>query len=140
MNKKITLMLIDDDEDDIKLFIESAKEVDAAINCVTATDGVKGLVYLKNESNILPDYIFLDLRMPKLSGQKCLDEIKKVERLKNIPVFVYTTSRDEQDIKNLEKRGAVMFISKPTDPKEIYYLLSTILGEKWGKMNDGILT
>src|SRR6476661_7081298 len=36
-NMDITLMLIDDDTDDIKLFIESAKEVDPAIKCITAT-------------------------------------------------------------------------------------------------------
>lgn len=77
--------------------------------------------------------IFLDLRMPRLSGAKCLEEIKKVERLALIPVFVYTTSSDEEDIKNLEEKGAVMFISKPKDPGEIYYLISTILGEKWAK-------
>jgi CheY-like chemotaxis protein len=131
MIENITLMIIDDDQDDIKLFVESANEVDATIKCITATDGLKGLKYLNDETNPLPDYIFLDLRMPKISGQKCLEEIKKVERLASIPVFVYTTSTDDEDIKNLQKLGAVMFISKPTNPKEIYYLLSSILGEKW---------
>jgi len=132
MNEPITLMLIDDDEDDIKLFVESAKEVDADIKCITAKDGLNGLEYLKNELNPLPDYIFLDLRMPKISGHKCIEEIKKIKRLSNIPVFVYTTSTDKDDIKSLEEKGAVMFISKPTDPGEIYYLLSSIVGEKWG--------
>lgn len=128
-----TIMLIDDDEDDKQLFVSSVKEVDEHIKCITAKDGLEGLEYLKNEDNPLPDYIFLDLRMPKLSGSKCLDEIKKVERLAEIPVFVYTTSSDETDIKNLEEKGAVMFISKPKDPGEIYYLISAILGEKWAK-------
>lgn len=132
MKKHITLLLIDDDEDDTKLFMDSAKEVDENINCLTADGAQKALDYLKDESNILPDYIFLDLRMPKINGEKCLDEIKKVQRLADIPVFMYTTSTDENDIMRLEKQGAVMFISKPTNPEEIYYLISTIVGEKWG--------
>lgn len=125
------MLIIDDDADDRKLFVESAKEVDDNLVCVEAGGGKEALDYLTNESNILPDFIFLDLRMPKISGQKCLDEIKKIPKLAQIPVFVYSTSQDKTDIKDLNKQGAVLFISKPTDPREIYYLISTIIGEKW---------
>lgn len=131
MNKHLTLLIVDDDEDDRKLFISSAKEVDEDIICIELPGGKECLDYLNNVSNALPDYIFLDLRMPKLSGQKSLDEIKKVPRLEKIPVFVYSTSTDKEDIKNLGEQGAVMFISKPTDPREIYFLISTIVNEKW---------
>ena len=126
-----TLMLIDDDEDDIKLFIESAKEVDPLIKCIGITDAVDGLEYLKSELNAVPDYIFLDLRMPKINGLKCLEEIRKIDRATSIPVFIYSTSKDEGDIKTLVESGAVLFITKPTNPKEIYYLISNIIGEKW---------
>lgn len=131
MNKQLTLLIVDDDDDDRKLFIESVTEVDEAIVCVALPGGQECLDYLSDLSNVLPDYIFLDLRMPKVSGQKCLDEIKKVPRLANIPVFVYSTSTDKLDIKNLGEQGAVMFISKPTDPGEIYFLISAIIGENW---------
>ena len=133
MKKQLTLLLVDDDDDDRKLFIESVKEVDEEIVCIQVPGGQECLNYLNDLSNKLPDYIFLDLRMPKVSGQKCLDEIKKVPRLSNIPVFVYSTSTDKEDIKNLGEQGAVMFISKPTDPHEIYYLISAIIGEKWAR-------
>jgi len=127
----IKLMLIDDDDDDIKLFVDSAREVDSNIECIIEKDGAAGLKYLKDGNSLLPDYIFLDLRMPKINGEKCLEEIKKTERLKGIPVFVYSTSTDEKDILNLEKGGAIMFISKPKDTREVYYLISNIIGEKW---------
>ncbi len=131
MNKPPTLMLIDDDADDVMIFTEAAREIDKDIVCITANDGIAALKYLTDPSNLLPDYIFLDLRMPKMSGQKCIEEIKKIDALLDIPVFAYSTSTDEEDIRNLEKKGAVMFITKPTDPDEIYYVLSNILGEKW---------
>lgn len=131
MAKELTLLIVDDDEDDRRLFIDSTKEIDEKINCIEAGGGQEALDYLNNLSNLLPDYIFLDLRMPKISGQKCLDEIKKVKRLSEIPIFIYTTSTDKNDISALGQQGAVMFISKPTDPGEIYYLISNIINEKW---------
>lgn len=131
MKENLTLLIVDDDEDDRRLFIESTKEVDENIICIEAAGGQEALDYLNEVSNALPDYIFLDLRMPKVSGQKCLDEIKKEKRLADIPIFIYSTSTDKDDIKALGEQGAVMFISKPTDPGEIYYLISLIIGEKW---------
>lgn len=134
MKKNITILLVDDDEDDRTLFIESVKEVDNTIRCVTAGDGLEALNLLKNADYTLPDFIFLDLRMPRFSGRKCLEEIRKDARLSAIPVFIYTTSREVQDSNELRKLGAVHFISKPTDPNEIYYILSCVLNEKWDQV------
>lgn len=125
---------MDDDEDDKQLFIESVKEVDENINCVTASDGQEAIIFLKDEHNTLPDYIFLDLRMPRINGKQCLEEIRKDKRLRNIPVFIYTTSKNVQDSIDLKKMGAVHFITKPENPTEIYYILSLILGEKWDQI------
>jgi len=131
MDKHITILLVDDDADDRKLFLEAAKEVDETITCVTVTNGQDALFYLKNEANPLPDFIFLDLRMPGLSGQKCLEEIKKDPRLVPVPVIVYTTSREVEESIRLKKSGAAHFMSKPTSPDEVYYMVSSVLGEKW---------
>jgi len=132
MKDNMRLFIIDDDEDDKKLFIESAKEVDESIKCFTAGDGQEALKILRDEEFLLPDYIFLDLRMPRISGKQCLEEIRKDKRLQHIPVFIYTTSRDVQDSIELKNMGAVHFISKPTNPDEIYYILSEALNEEWG--------
>jgi DNA-binding response OmpR family regulator len=134
MKTNITLFIIDDDEDDKKLFIESAKEVDENIKCITASDGQEALKYLRDEKNAIPDYIFLDLRMPRISGKQCLEEIRKEKRLQQIPVFIYTTSKDVQDSIDLKNMGAVHFITKPAHPDEIYYILSVVLGAKWDQV------
>jgi len=137
MKKNITILIVDDDEDDKKLFLESAKEVNKNIKCITASDGQEALRFLKDErQQSLPDYIFLDLRMPRISGKQCLEEIRKDNRLHQIPVFIYTTSRDLEDSIELKKKGAVHFISKPTDPDDIYYILSTVLNEKWDQIEN----
>ncbi len=133
MKENITIFIADDDEDDKNLFIEAAREIDENINFVTASDGQEAMRILKDERSPLPDYIFLDLRMPRLNGKRCLEEIIKDERLCHIPVFIYTTSRDVKDSIDLKGRGAVHFISKPANPSEIYYILSIVLGDKWGQ-------
>ena len=132
MKENITIFIADDDEDDRQLFIESAREVDKSIKFVTAGDGQEALRLLKDEHNPLPDYIFLDLRMPRINGKQCLEQIEKDERLSHIPVFIYTTSTDVKDAIELKKNGAVHFITKPANPTEIYYILSMVLDEKWG--------
>lgn len=131
MDKRITILLIDDEEDDRQLFFDAAKEVDETITCVSATNGEEALLYLKNEANPLPEFIFLDLRMPGLSGQRCLEEIKKDTRLVLVPVIVYTTSREVEESIKLKRLGAAHFMSKPTSPDDVYYMVSYVLGEKW---------
>ena len=131
MKENIKLLLIDDDEDDRQLFIESAKEVDENIICVTANNGQQALEILKQEKTTLPDYIFLDLRMPGFSGRKTIEEIKKDEKLLHIPVIIYTTSREMEDSDELKKMGAAHFVSKPVNPEEIYYLISAVIEEEW---------
>ena len=130
MKEGITIFIADDDEDDKELFIRSAKEVNRSISFVTASDGQEAMRLLKDERNLVPDYIFLDLRMPRISGQQCLEEITKDERLQRIPVFIYTTSKDVRESIELKKRGAVRFITKPDHPDDIYYILSVVLNEK----------
>jgi CheY-like chemotaxis protein len=125
------ILLVDDDEDDRTLFFDAAKEVDETIVCVGARSGQEALIYLKNTGNPLPDYIFLDLRMPGLSGQQCLVEIKNDPRLATIPVMIYTTSRNVRESIELRKLGAAHFMSKPVSPDDVYYMISFVLGGIW---------
>jgi CheY-like chemotaxis protein len=99
---------------------------------VEAESGDKALLYLQDPANPVPDFIFLDLRMPGMSGRQCLVEIKKDARLQPVPVIVYTTSRDVKESKELMQLGAAHFMSKPEMPDDVYYMLSVVLGEKWG--------
>ncbi|HMC85645.1 MAG TPA: response regulator [Chitinophagaceae bacterium] len=134
MKKKLSLLIVDDDPDDRAFFIEAAKEIDENIDCMTANDGQKALDLLRNSLSFLPDLIFLDIRMPLLNGKKCLLEIKKDERLKHLPVIIYTTSKVVEESIELKKMGAVHFISKPANADEIYYLLSVMIEEYLGTL------
>lgn len=125
------IVLIDDDTDDRKYFAEALAEIDDGIELVTAKDGEQALAILQQPGFSLPHFIFLDLRMPRVNGRQCLLQIKDDDRLKNIPVIIYTTSKEEYEVEDLQRLGAVHFITKPSDPGEIYFVLSMVLEERW---------
>lgn len=130
MKKNLRLLIVDDDADDRWFFQEAISEIDDKIECVFAKDGLYAMELLNDPDFILPDYIFLDLRMPRVNGKICLSEIKANDRLKNIPVLIYTTSTDVRESIELKNLGAAHFISKPNSPEEIYYILTVVLEEQ----------
>ena len=130
MKNSVCFLLVDDDADDRTLFIEAVKEIDQTFECKTANNGERALELLKDTGYPLPDFIFLDIRMPRINGKKCLFEIKKDERLKHIPVIIYTTSKAVEESKELRDMGAFHFISKPSNADEIYYLISFVMDQQ----------
>ena len=129
MKENMSFLIVDDDADDRMLVIESVREIDDTIECKIARNGEQALELLRNIEIPLPNFIFLDIRMPRLNGKKCLFEIKKDERLKHIPVIIYTTSKAVEESKELRAMGAFHFISKPRNAEEIFYLISFVMEE-----------
>lgn len=129
MKENMSFLIVDDDADDRMLVIESVREIDETIECKIARNGEQALELLRNIEVPLPNFIFLDIRMPRLNGKKCLFEIKKDERLKHIPVIIYTTSKAVEESKELRAMGAFHFISKPRNADEIFYLISFVMDE-----------
>jgi CheY-like chemotaxis protein len=75
----ITALLVDDDEDDRAFFCEAMGTISHNVICVTAEDGVDAFDFLRHSSK-LPDFIFLDLNMPRMNGKDCLRELKQNKR------------------------------------------------------------
>jgi CheY-like chemotaxis protein len=127
----MNILLIEDDKEDSMIFSEAVMEVDPTIDFMGVPDAGKALSYLKDCKNRLPDFIFLDLRMPGMTGQECLVERKKDPRLAPVPVIVYSTSKDVKESILLKGLGAVHFMSKPVSPVDVYYMVSFVLEEQW---------
>jgi CheY-like chemotaxis protein len=103
---------IDDDADDQEIFGMAISEVRPGISCLFANDGIDALDRLSDPS-FSPACIFIDLNMPRMNGKECLVEIRKIERLRNIPVFIYSTFLDHTLIAECKELGAADFIVKP---------------------------
>lgn len=132
MSHNLTLLIADDDEDDKEMFIEVVADINASINCVKAANGSDALQILKKEEPV-PDFIFLDLNMPRVNGRQCLELLKKDEKLSSIPVIIYTTSRSSEDKEDVKKLGAVHFITKPSSMIALRKELEAVLSKKWEK-------
>ncbi|HVE60704.1 MAG TPA: response regulator [Chitinophagaceae bacterium] len=113
MDKAKLFFIVDDDADDIDFFSDALREVDPSIKCVSATNGEEALQKLKAWTGPLPDFIILDLNLPRMNGKKCLTEIKKTEILNGIPVVIYSTATEKNIIEEMKTLGAAYFISKP---------------------------
>lgn len=113
MNKKI-FMIIDDDADDRFAFTSALKEMLSSTECMEAESCEEALRKLR-EGEQLPHFIFLDVNLPRMNGYGCLKELKSDDKLRGIPVIMYSTSFTEQSIKEFRTLGALSYLHKPTD-------------------------
>jgi CheY-like chemotaxis protein len=121
------VVLIDDDRDDAELFKEVLFEIDNTIGFRHFEESKEALQILSESETNLPDFIFLDINMPVVSGWECLAEFKKNKYLKLIPVVMFTTSSQPKEIEAAKQRGADGFITKPSDYKTLKTLITSVL-------------
>jgi len=115
MREKGLFLIVDDDNDDCEFFREALSDVAPNIDFDVANNGEEALIKLRNDLIKIPDVIFLDLNMPRMDGKTCLKELKKDNILKEIPVVIYTTSSNQDDIDETKALGAFYFLTKPSD-------------------------
>jgi CheY-like chemotaxis protein len=118
--KPITILLADDDEDDLLMTQEALQQSRLGNDLRFATDGEDLMDYLMRRGRYAdpaesprPGLILLDLNMPRKDGREALKEIKADPDLRRIPVVVLTTSKAEEDIYRTYDLGANSFITKP---------------------------
>ena len=126
MRENITCLLIDDDTDDQEIFALAMGGMHIPIICHFANNGKHALEKLADES-FIPDFIFLDLNMPRMNGRQCLIELKKIRRLDNTPIIIYSTCPLEQIAAETGDLGATGVIRKPNNIKELTELLAGAL-------------
>ncbi|OQP67415.1 hypothetical protein A3860_03440 [Niastella vici] len=134
MDKSKTLFIIDDDEDDQLFINEAMKDLNIPFECFYANNGEVALKQLKDEIIPLPDFIFLDLNMPKLNGKECLIEIKKLPKYSGVPLIIYTTSSNQKDKQEIMQLGAHYFLTKPTRISELCNCLLNVFSMDWKKV------
>jgi len=111
----LNLLLADDDEDDCLFFKEALEDLPVESFLTTVNNGEQLMRELNARTERLPDIIFLDLNMPRKPGFECLREIKQDEKLKSLPVIVYSTSLETDVVDLLYENGAQHYIRKPGD-------------------------
>lgn len=116
-------LLVDDDADDASLFCEALGETASDLEFHTVENGL-GLFEALLEH--IPDVIFLDINMPKMGGWESLRKLKASAEYNTIPVIMYSTSSAKQDIEMAYRLGALLFITKPEDFKELLKIVEIV--------------
>jgi CheY-like chemotaxis protein len=126
-SERKTFFLIEDDPDDQEIFIMALSAIDKDIDCTIFNDGVEALENFSNLNGQSPDFIFIDVNMPRMNGVECLKEIRKLERFVNTRVIMFSTSSDAKIINTAKELGANGFIVKPPSISSLQQKLQEII-------------
>ncbi len=118
----IDILLVEDNEADIKITLRAFDKAKIKNNIFVVRDGQEALDYLYHQNRYAdkskfshPNMILLDIQLPKLTGFEVLQALKNDNKLKIIPVVVLTSSTNDKDILQSYDYGVVSFIQKPVD-------------------------
>jgi DNA-binding response OmpR family regulator len=119
-------LYIDDDLEDTEIFQEAIRSVDPDVVFYTASDGYEGFRVLE-QITVVPDFIFLDVNMPRMNGKDFLTQIKKKVTFRCIPVIMYSTTSHQEEILAYKRMGAYDFIRKPDSFETLRETLKNII-------------
>jgi CheY-like chemotaxis protein len=136
-----TILLAEDNPNDIELTLLSLKACGDEIKVEVVNDGVEALEYLRLQGRFRdrdpenPAVILLDIKMPRMDGIEVLNDIKSDTVLKMIPVVMLTSSREEKDLMQSYKLGVNAYVVKPVD---FYQFNDTMkqVGSFWAILNE----
>ena len=141
MDKIKSLLLVEDNEDDVDLTLLCLNKNKIVNRVDVVRDGADALDYLfargrhqhRNKDDH-PAVILLDLNLPKVSGLDVLGAIRKDLSTRRIPVVIFTTSNEERDVAGSYDAGANSYIRKPVNLEQFNEAIRQ-LGLYWVLLN-----
>jgi two-component system, chemotaxis family, response regulator Rcp1 len=130
MTRPARVLLVEDNEADVRLTREALRDAGDDIRLSSVTDGELALAYLRRENGYQeaprPDLVLLDLNLPRKNGLEVLEEMRADPDLACVPVIMLTTSSAEHDVVACYSRGANCFVVKPLELDEFMDLIGAI--------------
>ena len=128
------ILLVDDNPADTDLTSEVLTRNGCPSHIHAVTDGVEAIAFLRREGKyanaLLPDFVILDLNLPKKDGRTVLAEVKADPVLRKIPIAIFSTSQEQRDIVRSYELGANCYVSKPGN-LQAFTSAVTSIGEFW---------
>lgn len=122
-----TVILIDDDRDDLEIMKEALHLYDKSLAPISFIYPEEAIRVIANELILVPNYIFIDINMPGLTGDKCLRELRKNSILSSSVITMLSTSMPKEVAASLRKAGADYTFEKPTKFDDYQSILRTII-------------
>jgi CheY-like chemotaxis protein len=120
---QLNVLLAEDDLDDYVFFKTALNDLPLSASLKAVSDGQQLMQLLNNETYQLPHVLFLDINMPCKNGFECLSEMKLNERLKDIPVVMFSTSGSHDAMSTLFEAGADVYVRKPGNFEQLKELI-----------------
>ena len=137
MKELRSILIIEDNIDDAELTKLALKSINFVDEIFWISDSEKAVEYLDSlnlSDQMLPAFILLDLKMPKLNGFDVLQKIREKPRTSLIPVIIFTSSNELSDIRKAYQYGANSFIQKPVVAEEFENIIQKT-GLYWANIN-----
>lgn len=132
--KTTEVLLVDDNPADTDLTSEVLARNGCPSHIHAVIDGVEAIAFLRHEGKyaheILPDFVILDLNLPRKDGRAVLSDVKADPVLMRIPIAIFSTSEARQDIVRSYELGANCYVSKPGNLRDFISAVTSI-GEFW---------
>lgn len=138
MNERV-ILLVEDNPRDEALTLRALKKNKIVNRVEVARDGTQALEYLfgssGGEERTLPQVVLLDLKLPKVDGLEVLKRIRSEERTKRLPVVVFTSSSEDEDMIKSYDLGANSYVRKPVEFEQ-FLEATRQLGLYWLVLNE----
>jgi CheY-like chemotaxis protein len=126
----IDVLLVEDSPGDVRLTREAFRDANQSVHLHVASDGVEAMAFLRREGPHgdapRPDFILLDLNLPRMDGREVLALIKDDPDLRTIPTVILTTSEADADILRAYELNANAYLRKPVTLEAFEALVKSI--------------
>lgn len=122
-----TVVIIDDDSDDLEIMKEALSQVDSSLLCISFVYPDEAIRLLSKELILLPDFIFIDINIPRISGHECLQRLRAIPEFKAVPIIMYSTSMPSAVAQTLRGNGATFTFQKPFEFSDYVTILEEII-------------
>jgi len=141
MMEEKTILLVEDNQDDVDLTLRALERNNIMNEVVVVRDGAEALEYFFGTEERqgcaggkMPELVLLDLKLPKVDGLEVLKRLRADERTRLLPVVIFTSSKEERDLVEGYSLGANSYVHKPVDFTEFAESVSR-LGMYWLLLN-----
>jgi DNA-binding response OmpR family regulator len=112
MRNKGLFVMIDDDTDDHEIFEWAIKELEKPVKTLFFPDCESALAHFSSKGVTPPGYVFIDINLPRINGDECLQQLQKLREFDNPCIIIYSTSIPDEWKPRLERIGVDRFIQK----------------------------
>jgi CheY-like chemotaxis protein len=130
-----TILLVEDNEDDVFAFKWALRKALVSKPIQVVTDGRRAITYLGGDNEFadreqypVPSMVFLDLKLPYVSGHEVLEWIRKQPQYRELPVVILSGSDEDRDHKRAHENGANGYLVKPVSPETLSRVITSFCG------------